>query len=478
MNVIGHKWVYKIKRDASGNISKFKARLVAKGFNQVYGVDYTETFAPVLKYKTLRLLLAMSTSDDVIIEQLDVKTAFLNASIEEDIYVSIPEGLDVNGSQFVLKLNKALYGIKQAPRAWHSDIHSFLCQTLGYTSCRKDSCLYVKISRSNNVIIIGLFVDDIIIRLLKVDQREWLEDKQRMQQKYELNDLGNVHHILGMKVVRAVSSIHISQTSYVEDKLADFGYQQCRLIDTPEEITKSKRHDNQVFQYLDSKDIHRYRAIVGSMIYASISTRPDITHATNMISRYMSQPTQMNMTMANRVLRYLSNTRDLGLTYSHSHRQSEEVELTGYCDADWGGDLIDRKSTTGYCTFLNNNLISWASKKQPTVALSSAEAEYMAISDMMKEILWMRMILNELHVNVITPTIIFVDNQSAIRISENDSDHDRTKHIDIRHCFIQDCIHNGDIKLEWVPSQHQRADIFTKPLSSQQFTALHESIMH
>jgi hypothetical protein len=280
-----------------------------------------------------------------------------------------------------------------------------------------------------------------------------------------------------MKVERHTFGIHISQTSYIDDKLADFGFQQCRSIDTPEEITKLKRHDQQVIQCLDAKETNRYRAIVGSMIYASISTRPDITHATNMISRYMTQPTQMNMTMACRVLRYLSGSREKGLTYTHSQRQGGEFEITGYCDADWGGDLSDRKSTTGYCTFLNDNLISWASKKQPTVALSSAEAEYMAISDMMKEILWMRMILSELHLSVVTPTVIYVDNQSAIRISENDSDHDRTKHIDIRHCFIRDCIKNGDLKLEWIPTQYQRADIFTKPLGTHTFTTLRDTLM-
>jgi len=176
--------------------------------------------------------------------------------------------------------------------------------------------------------------------------------------------------------------------------------------------------------------------MVGSLIYASISTRPDTTHAVNMISRHMSNPSHEHMIMVKRVFRYLSGTRTLGLLYNNENQhQGGDIELTGYCDADWGGDLTDRKSTTGYCTMMNGNLVSWQSKKQPTVALSSTEAEYMAINDVAKEIMWMRMILGELGLKVVTPTIIYVDNQPAIRISENDSEHDRTKHIDIRHFF-------------------------------------------
>jgi hypothetical protein len=230
---------------------------------------------------------------------------------------------------------------------------------------------------------------------------------------------------------------------------------------------------------MTADDINTYRMMVGSLIYASISTRPDITHAVNMISRYMSNPTHMSMIMAKRIFRYLNGNRNHGLVYDNKVRyiNDSEVVITAYCDADWGGDLIDRRSTTGYCIFINGNLISWNTKKQTTVALSSCEAEYMAINEVAKEVCWLRMLLTEMNVTVSTPTTIYVDNQSAIKISNNDADHDRTKHIDIRHYYIRDLIHNNIVKLQWLPTEDQLADIFTKPLGPLIFNRLRNILM-
>jgi hypothetical protein len=226
--------------------------------------------------------------------------------------------------------------------------------------------------------------------------------------------------------------------------------------------------------------------MVGSLIYASISTRPDITHAVNIVARYMSNPSPLNMVMVKRIYRYLSGHRSLGLTYTNEH-QGDEVELNGYCDADWGGkknqtneteeQKNNRRSTTGYCTFINRNLISWHTKKQPTVAQSSAEAEYMAINDVAREIMWIRILLTELNVKIKTPSIIYCDNQPAIRISSNDSDHERTKHIDIKHYYIRDLIKDGSIHIEWLTTHDQLADIFTKALGRITFTSMRDRLM-
>ena len=475
MNVIGCKWVFKKKRDADGNVSKYKARLVAKGFNQQYGIDYQDTFAPVMKYKSLRIILVISLSCNAHIEQLDVKTAFLNARVKEDIYVSIPEGMNID-DQHVLKLNRALYGIKQAPREWHQEIHSFLL-SLRYTSCHKDTCLYWKRTRNGTIIIIGLFVDDILASYHHSSVSDWQRDKLQLKTKYEMSELGDVSHILGMKVVRDDTSITISQDVYIADKLKEFRYDECKTCSTPEIITRTSSNQPSS-SLLSARDVNLYRQMVGSLMYASYSSRPDITHAVNMVARHMSNPSEESMIMVKRIFRYLSGARHHGLLYtSHSHHQGGEFVLSGYCDADWGGDLVDRKSTTGYCTFLNNNLISWQSKKQTTVALSSTEAEYMAICEVTKEIMWMKMILEELQLTVSSPSIIYVDNQSAIKISENDIAHDRTKHIDIKHYFVKDAIEKRIIKLQWISTDQQLADIFTKPLQPASFTSLRDRLI-
>ena len=487
MNVIGCRWVFKVKRDANGNVSKYKARLVAKGYNQQEGIDYHDTFAPVLNARSFRILLAYSVLYNTQLDQLDVKTAFLNAPVQEDIYISVPEGMDIPAG-YVMKLNRALYGIKQAPREWHKEIDTTL-HTLGYTSCIKDTCLYWKRTRTNNIIILGLFVDDMPTAYHRLDQSEWKEDKEKLKLKYELSELGDVHHVLGMKITRSSSTpsssssmtsrLTISQQSYTTDKLQLFNMDQSNSDTTPElpsSSSSSKKQTSTVGITLHSDQLHAYQMMVGSLIYASISTRPDITHAVNQVARHMSAPTDVHMKMVKRIFRYLNGTRTHGLEYSNS-KQSSKIVLSGYCDADWGGDLTDRKSTTGYCTFMNGNLISWQTKKQTTVALSTAEAEYMAISDLAKEIMWMRMILTELQLSIETPTIIYVDNQPAIRISENDSDHDRTKHIDIRHYYIRDLVNDGSVKLQWISTDNQLADIFTKALGPSIFIKLRDRLM-
>jgi hypothetical protein len=287
--------------------------------------------------------------------------------------------------------------------------------------------------------------------------------------------------------------IIISQDTYIQDKLTQFGFDKCNVEITPEaEKARHKQKNTTLDSHssssaasstpsstssplLASQEQHTYQMMVGSLIYASISTRPDITHAVGIVARHMHNPSKENMTQVKRIFRYLSGTRSFGLTYMN-HYHSDAIVINGYCDADWGGDLSDLKSTTGYCTFINDNLVSWQTKKQSTVALS-AEAEYMAINDCAKEIMWMRMLLTELNITITTPTTIYVDNQPAIRISENDSDHDRTKHIDIKHYYIRDLINEGSIKLEWISTHNQLADIFTKALGKHIFTSLRDQLI-
>jgi len=215
----------------------------------------------------------------------------------------------------------------------------------------------------------------------------------------------------------------------------------------------------------DEADQHEYRAIVGALIYASTWTRPDITHAVNMTSRYMTKATQTHMRASKKVLKYMRGTSEYGLRYDNNNNRDDRVTVSAYCDSDWAGDKDDRRSTTGYCTFVNGNLINWNTKKQQTVALSSAEAELMAITEAVKEVMWVKEMLKEMKYGVDVPSIIYTDNQSAMHMTHNDVSQDRTKHIATRHFFVREGIVSGDHDVQWVSTDRQIADIFTKALS-------------
>ena len=477
MNVIGAKWLFKEKRDEKGDTVKFKARLVAQGFSQEQGIDYDEVFAPVLKTKSLRLLLALATSTTKLFH-LDVKTAFLNATVKENIYVRVPDGVNAPDGM-VLKLNKALYGIKQAPYEWNKHMHGTLI-SLGFKQCSNDTCVYFKRTRSHNQIRVGLFVDDVLISVEDCDINEWNNIKHSLMSTYQMSDLGEASHVLGMRIVRLPNgSLTIDQRRYIKDKLSEFSMLTCREVDTPEQKDISVNNENKInLIKLDTAQHGLYRAIVGSLIYATVSTRPDISHAVNMLSRHMASPTAGDLVAAKRTLRYLRGSVNHGLLYSpYSPNEPNSVTLSGYCDADWAGDKEDRKSTTGYCMYVNGNLVSWNCKKQQTVALSSAESELMAATELVKELKWAKGLLIDMGFNVNQPMIMYCDNQAAIQIAAHDTHHDRVKHIAIRHFFIRDEIKSGAIKMEWVSTQQQMADIFTKTLGSTLFTKFVDKIM-
>ena len=464
INIIDTKWIFKVKTNADGKIVRYKARLVARGFTQEYGIDYTETFAPVLKTKSLRLILALSATEEREIVQFDVKTAFLNAQVHEDIYIAIPQGMKVDNKDgnTVLKLNKALYGIKQAPREWNININNYLL-TVGFLPCKKDPCIYVKISKHNNSMILGLFVDDIIVSYTREDKQEWSSIKQALMTKYEISDMGRVSSILGIMVnMGKRNDIYIHQQKYIKEKLQLFNMHTCKSCNVPGDVN-IMLDDN-----TESVDSSLYRSMVGALMYMCLYTRPDITHAVNICSRFMSNPTVTHMQAIKKVFRYLAGNSEYGIRYNNNYNNNK-VTITGYSDADWGGDKYDRKSTTGYCVFVNNNLITWNTKKQETVALSSAEAELMAIVEVTKEVTWMNNILEEMHYDVHKPISVMSDNQSAIKIAQNDIEHDRTKHIAIKYYYIRDEINKNNVAVKWIQSQQQIADIFTKSLTVQPF---------
>lgn len=479
---IGCKWIYKKKLKSDGTVERFKARLVAQGFSQQEGIDYNETFAPVVRYKTLRIILAIVTHMDLELHQLDVETAFLNANIQETVYMKQPKGYTKgshHGQNLVCKLKKTLYGTKQAPHEWNNELNGFIVNELKFKRCLSDTCVYFKRSKNGNIIILAVFVDDIITAFSLSDMSEWTDYKNQLSHKYKIRDLGEAEWILQMKVTRdrAKRTLILDQERYIEKVLKQFNMIQCKEIDTPASQEKLSDADcPNSFEELRAMLDKPYMNVVGSLLYAALTTRLDIAYAVNLVSRFMKNPGEVHWRACKRILRYLQGTKPTGLMFKGN--DSKELYIEAYSDADWGGDHNDRKSTTGFIILINGSVVGWTSKKQATVALSTAEAEYMAISATVQEVKWISQLLMELEFPMKLPIKLFSDNQAAISISTNDINHSRTKHIDIRHHYIRDAIKNKEVELSWVDTNNQVADILTKPLAKSQFDTLRSKLMH
>ena len=470
-NLVSGKWVYVIKENSDGSIERYKSRWTARGFDQVKGIDYTETFSPVVRMDTLRMMMAYVATDKKQMKHLDVTTAFLNAPVKEELYVEQPHGFEKGNK--VCRLRKALYGIKQAPHEWNKVLNAFLV-TLGYRRCRSDTCLYYKKSRTGRNMYIMTFVDDIIPIYDADDESEYIDDRDRMMKEYKMKDLGDAEWLLGMKVTRDVENRYLSVTqgSYIRDVLSRFGMEDAKPARTPASGYKLSLADCNADCTQADRDL--YMSMVGSLMYAAVSTRPDIAHAVGMVCRYMQNPGAQHFAACKRILRYLVGTKDKGLEYYGDNRKG----LSAYGDADWAGDVDDWKSTTGYIIMLYGCTVGWITKKQTTVSLSSTEAEYMSMSATVQHIQWMHEMLAEGDLPVFEPTKLYCDNQSAIQLSSNDVNHSRSKHIPIRHHYIRDAVQAKEFEVRWIPTADQLADIMTKSLGFIAFERLRERIMN
>ena len=392
-NVIRVKWVFKIKTDETGAITKYKARITPKGFMQKEGIDYFEVFANTGKYKSMRLLLSIAASGDLELLQLDVPQAFTQADLNEVVYMEMPEGFEVEGK--VCKLQKALYGLKQAPRQWYLLISGFLKETLGFTACVSDPCMFVKTTKTKRRIILFLFVDDMQVGVHKIDMSEWQALHQQLKDRFDISDLGECKYMLGMHITRdrVTRIIKLDQELYVTKALNKFGLDLSRSDKTPavkdDDLLIHSDTDS------DSTDLKLFQEKVGTLLYAAISTRPDIAFAVNKLTQKMSAPTVRDMKACDRVFRYLAGTRALSLWFGRRSSQPT-VEVTAYADSDWGSDRGDRKSVTGWIALVNGDPVSWASKKQKVVAQSTCEAELYAEAAAINESKWLCGLLNEL----------------------------------------------------------------------------------
>ncbi|CAL2244033.1 unnamed protein product [Prunus armeniaca] len=463
--IIGVKWVFKTKLNLDGSVQKNKARLVAKGYSQKPGVDYNETFAPVARLDTIRTLIALAAEKGWQLYQLDVKSAFLNGILEEEVYVDQPEGFVVKGSESkVYKLHKALYGLKQAPRAWYSEIDGYFAEC-GFTKSQSEATLYVKARGAENILIVSIYVDDIVYT---GNDHEMLEDfKKDMKEKYEMTDLGLLHHFLGMGVIQTPTSIFIHQKKYATTLLNRFGLSECKPVSIP--LVTSEKLSKDDGSGLASEE--QYRRIVGSLLYLT-ATRPDIMFAASLLARFMHCPTSKHLGTAKRVLRYVKGTLDYGLEYV----KGKWAVLIGYCDNDWSGSVDDSKSTSGYAFSFGSGVFAWASVKQNCVALSTAEAEYISASEATTQAIWLRFVLEDFGELQTEATPLHCDNISAIAITRNPVFHQKTKHIDRRYHFIKDALQEGTVDLIYCPTNEQLADIFTKALAKDRFCYLREKL--
>ncbi|KAI3791603.1 hypothetical protein L2E82_05458 [Cichorium intybus] len=460
------KWVYKLKEPVNPNEKpRYKARLVAKGYSQIPGVDYTDIYSPVVKHTSIRALLGLVASNDYELEQLDVTTAFLNGELEEEIFMQQPEGFVVPGKEdYVCKLKKSLYGLKQSPRQWYKRFDSFMTSHK-FSKCTYDSCVYFKKGDDGSKIYLLLYVDDMLIAAK--DMKEIQKLKDQLKADFEMKDLGATKKILGMEIVRDRKSriLHLSQKGYIEKVLRRFNMHKAKPVNTPfaAHFKLSSALSPTTETYMEYMARVPYSSAVGSLMYAMICTRPDLAYAVSMVSRYMANPGREHWKAVQWILRYLRGTSSMCLRYGQSN-----TGVVGYVDSDFGKDLDKRRSITGYAFTLNGCAISWKAQLQSTVALSSTEAEYMAITEAVKEDIWLKGMFRELD-DRIKVTTVFCDNQSAIFLSEDQMFHDRTKHIDIRYHFVRDIIEKGDCVIEKIDTDYNPADVFTKSLPIAKF---------
>jgi hypothetical protein len=454
---IGLKWVFKVKRDPARNVLKHKARLVAKGYAQIQGVDYDEVFAPVARLETVRLLLALAAQGEWEVHHMDVKSAFLNGELMEEVYVHQPPGFTSSSAgKKYLKLNKALYGLKQAPRAWNYRLDRELVK-LGFSRSDEEHAVYRK-GTGASLLLVGVYVDDLVI--CGPNSGNIVNFKQQMMKSFNMSDLGLLSYYLGMEVRQKPGVITICQSSYAKKIVEMCGLKGCNPVDTPME---------QHVKLLPGKpesvvNATKYRSVVGSLRYL-VNTRPDIAFSVGMVSRFMESPNAEHWSAMKRIIRYIAGTTDLGCKYV----KGDHAELLGYSDSDHAGDLEKRKSTTGIVYFLGQNLITWTSQKQKVVSLSSCESEYIAAAAGACQGVWLSRLLADITGGAVKQFELRIDSKSAQELSKNPVHHERTKHIDTRYHFIRECISEGMVEVNHVSTDDQLADILTKPLGRLRF---------
>ncbi|GJW21208.1 putative ribonuclease H-like domain-containing protein [Tanacetum coccineum] len=456
---IGTKWVYRNKKDERGVVVRNKARLVAQGHRQEEGIDYDEVFAPVARIEAIRIFLAFASYMGFIVYQMDVKSAFLYGTIDEEVYVSQPLGfVDPKCPKKVYKVVKALYGLHQAPRAWYATLSTFLLKS-GYRRGTIDKTLFIKKDK-NDIMLVQVYVDDIIFGSTK---KSWCDEFEAlMKSRFQMSSMGELTFFLGLQVKQKEDGIFISQDKYVAEILKKFDFASVKTASTPIETQKPLVKDEEATDV----DVHLYRSMIGSLMYLTAS-RPDIMFAVCACSRFQVTPKTSHLNAVKRIFRYLKGKPKLGLWYP----RVSSFDLEAYSDSDYARANLDRKSTTGGCQFLGRRLISWQCKKQTIVATSTTEAEYVAAANCCGQVLWIQNQMLDYGFNFMN-TKIYIDNESTICIVKNPVFHSKTKHIAIRHHFIRDAYEKKLIQVLKIHTDDNVADLLTKAFDVSRFNFL------
>lgn len=463
-NVVGCRWVYTTKFFANGELERYKARLVAKGFHQKQGVDYSETFSPVIKSTTLRIVLDIAVQKSWHIKQLDVNNAFLQGDLTEEVYMSQPPGfVDRDHPDYVCRLLKPIYGLKQAPRAWYTSLKQYLLQ-IGFVNSLADTSLFIR-SHNNHYTYVLVYVDDIIVT--GSDFAQVREVLSSFADRFSIKDPVDLHYFLGIEATRTPQGLHLMQRKYILDLLAKTNMTDAKPVMTPLAThPKLTLHGGTVLV-----DATQFRSIVGSLQYLAF-TRPDISYAVNRLSQFMHRPTDAHLQAAKRVLRYLAGTPTHGIFL----RAGSPLSLHAFSDADWAGDRDDYVSTNAYIIYLGSNPVSWSSKKQRTIARSSTEAEYRAVANTASEVRWICSLLTELGIHLPLPPVIYCDYVGATYLCANPVFHSRMKHIALDYHFIRNQVQAGILRVSHVSTHDQLADALTKPLSRSHFEGARSKI--
>ena len=464
MNTIGCRWVYKLKYKSDGTIERHKARLVAKGYNQTHGIDYFETFSPVVKPATIRIVLTIALSFKWKIRQLDVHNAFLHGTLDEQVFMKQPPGFENHDFPgHVCKLKKALYGLKQAPRAWFNKLSSALI-SWGFLYSRTGSSMFINCGQST-ILIVLVYLDDIIVTGSSESQVSQLIT--RLNNSFALRDLGQLSYFLGIEVTYSKGSMHLSQTKYISDLLKRTDMTDCKPAKTPGAVGKiMTQFDGEPYEV-----VAQYRSIVGALQYVTM-TCPDLSFAVNKACQFMQQPTTSHFLAVKQILRYLKGTIHEGVQLT----TSDSFQIQAYTDVDWTGSPDDRRSASAYCLFLGNSLISWSATKQKVVSRSSAESEYRALAIATAEVIWTQALLKELCIPQDDSPTLWCDNESANYIATNSVFHARTKHVEIDLHFVRDRVVQKQLVLHHISTEHQIADLLTKHLPSSRFLLLRSKL--
>ena len=462
-------WDFRVKTDKLGQPSRRKARFFLQGYAQVKGLDYLDSFAPVVRLDSFRVIIAIAAGRDLEIIQIDVKTAFLNGRVDEEIYIAQPEGYIVPGHETdVCRLNKSIYGICQAGRIWYKTLHDALLE-FGFVQSTADPCVYHYFTK-DIFVILASWVDDGFLTGNSISFMRSIISF--LNKKFEITAVP-AELFVGIVITRdrLHKKIFLSIPQFIEKMLIKFNSVNAHPVSQPvlkgtPRLSKASSPIDQVGR--DSMSAIPYRELLGSISYATCTVRPDLAFIVNQLAQFCQNPGPEHWNAGIRVLKYLAGTRNHGLCFDGN--MPDWSVLDGYSDADLGGDPETRRSTSGYTFRLSGGAISWSSRRQSIVALSTMQAEYIAASDWSREAVWLRTLLQDLGSAQTGPTLLQCDNESAINLAYNPLAHKGSKHIDLRHHYIRELVEAKVVRIKHVNSKAQLADMLTKAVDAGTFS--------